>query len=346
MSRRALIEACLIGGAIGDSIGLPYEGLSARRAQRWSAQGLRQCFVAGRGMISDDTDHTVFVAQALLRSRGDVEAFRRVLAWRLRLWLLTLPAGIGLGTLRGIARLWLGLRHSGVRSAGNGAAMRSALIGACLSDDRAARRTHVSTSALLTHADPRAIDGALAVAEVAARIAGGDWHLRPEPAAFAQAVATAGDDAAWRALEPDLARACTAASPTRALCELWNLGHGVSGYVMHSVPFALAAWFEGHGDYAKTISLCVKAGGDVDTNAAIAGALAAMVTGTDAIPREWRERWVDWPHSPRYLLALATALDGDASGVSTRFSPGLWPRNLLFLVLVLAHALRRALPPY
>ena len=144
MERFDHLHACLLGGAVGDSLGLPLEALSARRAQRWSRGPLRQRFFFGRGMVSDDTDHTVFVAQALLRSQGDVDEFRRVLAWRLRLWLLSLPAGIGWGTLRGILKLWLGLRCSGVHSAGNGPAMRSALIGCHFATDTTARRAHVT----------------------------------------------------------------------------------------------------------------------------------------------------------------------------------------------------------
>lgn len=41
-----------------------------------------------------DTDHSVFVGQALARNPTDPERFARTLAWRLRLWWLCLPAGI------------------------------------------------------------------------------------------------------------------------------------------------------------------------------------------------------------------------------------------------------------
>lgn len=341
-----MITACLVGGAVGDSIGLPYEGLSARRARRWSRGELRQRFVFGRGMISDDTDHTVFVAQALLRCDGDVERFRRVLAWRLRLWLLCLPAGIGFGTLRGIGKLWLGLRESGVRSAGNGPAMRSALLGACIATDADMRRAFVTASARLTHTDARAIAGALAVADVAAKIASGQWRARPDAATFARTVAQAGDDVQWRALEPVLAAACASVAPVAALVAALHLERGVSGYVMHSAPFALVAWYDAFGDYARTLRLCVDAGGDVDTNAAIAGALAAMSVGIDRVPRIWSDGIADQPHGVAYLDALGAALGGERNDVPTRFSWRLLPRNLVFLALVLAHGVRRLLPPY
>lgn len=44
---------------------------------------------------------------------------------------LGLPAGIGLTTLKGIGKMWLGVKptRSGVFSAGNGPAMRSSILG-------------------------------------------------------------------------------------------------------------------------------------------------------------------------------------------------------------------------
>lgn len=345
MDRVAQLHACLLGGAIGDSLGLPFEGLSARRAQRWSRDALRQRFFFGRGMVSDDTDHTVFVAQALLRSAGDIDVFRRVLAWRLRAWLLTLPAGIGLGTLRGILKLWLGL-PPGVRSAGNGPAMRAALIGCRFADNGTARRAHVAASTLLTHSDPRALAGALAIAEAAARISGGQWRQRPDPAEFAQVLAGVSEDAQWCALQPLLAAACTSTQPTQLLRERMGLQRGVPGFVLYSVPFALLAWYEAHGDYAHTLRLCVDAGGDVDTNAAMAGALAALVCGADGIPQAWRDRLMDWPHGTDYLRQLAAALADPQYPCATHFRAGLFLRSPLFLCVVLLHGLRRLLPPY
>ena len=94
----------LLGGAVGDAIGLPAEGLSAERiARRWPGE-MKHRFVFGRGMISDDTEHAVMTAQALIVAAGHVENFRRCLAWKLRWWFLGLPAGVGLATARACVR--------------------------------------------------------------------------------------------------------------------------------------------------------------------------------------------------------------------------------------------------
>ena len=75
-------------------------------------------------MISDDTEHTLMVAQSLLKHPDDADAFARSLAWRLRWWVLGLPAGVGLATARACLKLWLGFspERSGIWSAGNGPA--------------------------------------------------------------------------------------------------------------------------------------------------------------------------------------------------------------------------------
>ena len=122
------LQGLLIGTAVGDALGLPAEGLSRRRVQRLYQGHWRHRLIFGRGMISDDTEHTIFVAQGLLRHPDSPERFARCLGWSLRGWLLSLPAGIGFATLRAILKLWLGFppNHSGVYSAGNGGSRSSA----------------------------------------------------------------------------------------------------------------------------------------------------------------------------------------------------------------------------
>ena len=96
----AKTRGCLLGLAAGDALGLPGEGLSRMRARRWFASPWRHHFLFGRGMISDDTEHAVFVAQSLLEEDGDARRFASRLAGRLKWWFACLPAGVGLATLR------------------------------------------------------------------------------------------------------------------------------------------------------------------------------------------------------------------------------------------------------
>src|SRR5215470_14423473 len=164
-TRMGRFTGLLLGTAVGDSLGLPREGLGARRARRLYAGPLRQRLVGRWGMLSDDTEHACMTAQALLVEAHDPARFARVLAWKLRWWLAALPPAIGLGTLRALLRLWVGFSpsRSGVRSAGNGAVMRAPIIGAWF-DDPERIAPFVAASTAITHRDPRAHAGALAVA--------------------------------------------------------------------------------------------------------------------------------------------------------------------------------------
>jgi ADP-ribosylglycohydrolase len=122
LTRVERLTGLLLGTAVGDAIGLPLEGLSARRARRVFPGPLRHRLLLGRGMISDDTEHAAMTAHALCVSGGRAGAFERALAWQLRAWFLALPAALGWGTLRACVRLCLGFppSRSGVASAGNG----------------------------------------------------------------------------------------------------------------------------------------------------------------------------------------------------------------------------------
>lgn len=337
---------CLLGAAVGDAIGLPYEGLSTRRARRMARLPLRHRFLFGHGMVSDDTDHSIFVAQSLIRSRGNAEKFRRYLAWRLRFWLLCLPAGIGFATLRGILKLWLGFSNSGVYSAGNGPAMRSAIIGAAFPEDAPTRQAHVAASTRLTHTDPKALAGALAIAEVAARLASRQWQERPPLPDFIQVLQEISAEPAWNEAICSLHAALKTADPLAAAQQRFGNRNGISGYVLHSVPFALAAWYHHFGDYRATIEAITQAGGDVDTVAAMAGALAGITAGDSGIPGEWVDKLADWPHSAAYLRSLGQNLADPGQSARTSFSPWLFPRGIIFTLIVLAHGFRRLLPPY
>jgi hypothetical protein len=156
---REAFAGTLLGTAVGDALGLPAEGMSRQRIERrWHGQW-RHRFLFGHGMVSDDTEHTLFVAQALLAHPNDPAAFQRCLAWKLRLWLLGIPAGIGFATLRAILKLWLGFppARSGVHSAGNGPAMLSAIIGAYFFDEPEKRREFVAAATSLTQLAERLV---------------------------------------------------------------------------------------------------------------------------------------------------------------------------------------------
>jgi ADP-ribosylglycohydrolase len=350
------IAGVILGTLAGDALGLPREGMSGRRAaQVFGGAPLRHRFLFGRGMMSDDTEHTCLTAQAMLAHPDDPAAFARSLAWKMRFWLLGLPAGVGYGTLRAILKLWVGFppSKSGVKSAGNGPAMRAPVIGACLSENIDRLREFVQASARITHSDPRACEGALAVALCAAYAVSRDADEIEVDALLSHVTGKLTDPELIDLLQK--AGAQLAAGETVAdFAESLGLNKGVSGYIYHTVPVAIFAWLRHRDSFREALESVILLGGDTDTTGAIIGALAGAALGASAVPAEWLDRIFEWPRSVRWMRRLAenlAAFFSDAEeGAKPRpvhvFWPGLIPRNLLFMLVVLAHGFRQLLPPY
>lgn len=83
------------GCAIGDSLGLPFENLSSRRVEKMmEGKRFRHRFFLNRGLVSDDTEHSLLVAKSILEHFPDEEAFQQALAKELRWWLAGMPPGL------------------------------------------------------------------------------------------------------------------------------------------------------------------------------------------------------------------------------------------------------------
>lgn len=348
MTRSDSIAGCLLGTAVGDAVGLACEGLPPKRQARLfpALDGPR---LLGRGgMVSDDTEHTCLVAQALIESAGDMAHFRRALARRLRGWLFLVPAGVGWATLRATLKLCVGVLpdRSGVWSAGNGPAMRSALLGVCFGDDPARLAELVRASARLTHTDPRAEAGAWVVAMGAWQASQGTPDL---PTAFQ--AATAHTEPELAALIAEVVTSVRAGEPTALFAEAHGRTGGVSGYVYQTIPVALHAWLSFPADCRAAVLAVVRCGGDTDTTGAITGALVGAGVGSAGIPADWLSALREWPRTADWMTRLAATLASAIITGQPQKPPGLpflplLVRNVFFAAVVLAHGFRRLLPPY
>lgn len=345
------LTGVLLGTAVGDALGLPCEGLSRRRAMRLYGRPDRYRLLFGRGMVSDDTEHACLVAQALIASAGEADSFERDLARRMKTWLLGLPCGLGRATLLATLRLCCGVspRKSGIPSAGNGPAMRAPILGVAVSNANQLREL-VRVSTRMTHADPRAEAGALAVAWAAR--AACDKHSSLGPEFIDDVCSLLSDDESElvQLLKRIPASLIAGHSATEYAAEI-GLPQRVTGYINHTVPVALYAWLRHPADYRQAVTEVIACGGDTDTTAAITGGLVGAGVGPDGIPREWRRRLCEWPCSPSWMQRLALQL---ARTMETQHSetplkvryPLVLARNLAFLAIVLTHGFRRLLPPY
>ena len=85
------IHGYLAGGAIGDSFGFPYEGLTKKRAVKLLGYPFPNKLLFGYGMLSDDTEHACMTAISLIQSSGQSRLFEKALINQLRSWFLCLP---------------------------------------------------------------------------------------------------------------------------------------------------------------------------------------------------------------------------------------------------------------
>ncbi len=353
-TREDAIIGCLLGTAVGDSVGLSCEGMSKRRQRQVYPEINGHHFVFRKGMISDDTEHACMVAQALIVSGGDVETFAKSLAWRFRFWLLGLPAGIGFATLRAVLKLWLGFpsHRSGVFSAGNGPAMRSAILEVCYGHDTKQLRELVRVSTRMTHTDPKAEFGALAVA-LAAFMAGRGSEKEVAPNEYYHTVqrVLGTDENDFLHIIQRTVTSVEARQSTESFAGKLGLSEGISGYVYHTVPVVLHAWLRHQGDYRSAIIDIVRCGGDTDTTAAIVGGIIGARVGTSGIPQEWIGGLWEWPRSVRWMEQVGKRLaevcsQGTRGGAVPVPVYGLLARNFVFMLVVLFHGFRRLLPPY
>lgn len=325
------LKGCLWACAVGDALGLPMEGLApATVARRFGALD-RFHLLGPLGFVSDDTEQTALLAQALAEGADDdavVRRFRRHLRW----WFARLPFGIGLATLRACAKLWLGLSRSGVGSGGNGAAMRATVLGAAVGD-RARRLALGRRLAEVTHTHPLAVEGALFVAEVAALCA------RAAPGATRGALVR---EAARVLAEPPLVKAVEAAlqapdDPDEAARLL-----GSTGFVVHSIGLSTWAFARGAGVH-DTLQRAIRAGGDTDTHAAIVGGWTGALHGAGAVPEGLVARLARGPFGARHLEGLARAL-AEGAPLPRWSALAAMARNLALYPVVIAHGLRRLVP--
>jgi len=315
---RSRARGALYGLAIGDALGMPTQMLSRREiGRRWG--GLLHGFepapeghpiAAGMpaGAVTDDTEQAVLLGRLLVRGNGAVDP--RELAEALVAWEQDMAARgsqdlLGPSTKHAVAVLLAGapLDEAGSSGATNGAAMRIAPVGIAAALDlpdpapASAPATQLSLSTLVdrvvaasmvTHNTGLALAGAAAVAAaVSAGISGAQ-------VAGATAIATAAARLAagrghWVAGADVAARIwwATALVAGRDQADAAGLIYtlvGTSLATQESVPAAFAVLAAVPDDPWQACLLAASLGGDCDTIAAMAGAVAGACHGVGAFP--------------------------------------------------------------
>jgi ADP-ribosyl-[dinitrogen reductase] hydrolase len=228
--------------------------------------------------------------------------------------------------------------------------MRAGLLGPVAGDDDDLLRRLVNRCTRITHIDPLAEQGALLIA-LAARHAGRTRSAGPNAAAFLDEACVAVTDDRFRNAIESIRASLRQGQTADGFASTMGLSAGVSGYIMHTVPVCLFCWLRYCRSFREGVEAVVRLGGDTDTTGAITGGLLGGSLGPTAIPPEWLAHLKDWPRSVRWMSLLAQRLSdlrntSRSEGPLPLFWPGLPARNSVFLAVVLAHGVRRLLPPY
>jgi ADP-ribosylglycohydrolase len=270
----------LLGTAIGDALGVPfetklvnYEPLMAWDGKTFLGSPYHKLLP---GQFSDDTQMSLEVAESLIANKGfDPDD----LAKRYTEWMTSGRArGWGRTTLAAIQNLVNGVHWSAsgiAGSLGNGTAMRAAPFGVWFRNDLHSLVEIVKIDSAITHVSEDAQAGAIAIALAAAYAVNNDtdnllekiWAHLPD-SKVKNSIYSLGSLVEAEHI-----------SPASALSIL-----GTKANVKETVPSALYCFLR-FDNYHEGVEAAIRAGGDTDTTAAIVGSLFGAKLGMKAIDK-------------------------------------------------------------
>lgn len=310
----------MLGAACGDALGVPYE---------MAAPPVGEAVMKGGGLgpydpgeWSDDTQMTLCVAGVAADGvdLSSPEALDHV-ARAFESWLAEGATDVGAQTRTILTRAGMleGRPHERLRqasealhaqtglTAGNGALMRTSIVGISRAADREATARAAQAVAALTHTDPLAADSSVLWSE-AIRIAVNEGRL--DLAGGLDLVTEANRDS-WRTWIEEAAG--------RDPKDFANNGYTVTA--LQAAWAAITSTDRGDGSamhLQRGLQAAVRAGWDTDTVAAIAGALLGARYGASAVPTQWRRMVHGWPGLRAHDLVeigVSTFLGGRRQGV-------------------------------
>lgn len=264
----------LLGTAIGDALGVPFETKLANYEPLLAWDG--KSFLGSEhhkltpGQYSDDTQFSLAIAESLIENRGfdpDDLAARYV-----ELFASKSIRGYGKTTLMAIQNLQSGKHwsESGIAgSYGNGTAMRSAPFGVYFRNDLQSLINICKIDSAITHASEEAEAGSIAIALTAAYALNDDldglleklWEVLPDSKVKSSVYSL------------DSLVDSKYITPFEALRVL-----GTKADVRQTVPAVLYCFLK-FNSYQEAVVAAIRAGGDTDTTAAIVGALFGAKLG-------------------------------------------------------------------
>ncbi len=293
----------LLGTAIGDTLGIPFEGKIREQIVRYF-DDFDEFIDKNHNIFrtySDDTQLTIHTAKAIIRAGGIEE---EILIDEFIKWLNDPPIGPGFGCLSSIQKLSRGIhwKEAASDSGGNGTAMRISPVGLFYSKDIEQLKKAASFNSNITHNHPAAEAGARIVAAAISFLLDKDPNEGFSIGEFFQAliyVITDKKDPIWEEFTNILKdlRTNLDLSYIEGVKKYAQIGVKppfyikrleskcfVHPYTISTVVCSLFIFLKNLDSFQNCIYKLPTAGGDTDTCGAIDGSIAGTYFGFKKIP--------------------------------------------------------------
>jgi ADP-ribosylglycohydrolase len=282
-------RGCLYGVAVGDALGMPTEGYTAKeirskfgivRDMMPAPEGhFHSGLLAGR--FTDDTEETLMLAESLIEASGfsATNFAEKLITWG-KSWTMDerLCRGVGFATRSSVESMIAGTswKESGLSTPTCGSAMRAASIGLLYNGDLGLVSKYAELQSLPTHCGIASRAGAVAVATGVALCLKGfgkEMALRTAASAAQRLDIDFAERLLWVLSLKDL-------KPEDALGTIQN-----SPLARETVPAAFYCFIK--FDPEEALIWAASSGGDTDSIASIAGSLFGATYGTSWLPDRW-----------------------------------------------------------
>lgn len=298
----------LYGMATGDALGVPSSTYAQQAVKdRWGwidtflppdpghifHDGLKA------GEYTDDTEQALALLHSFLRNKKVVphDVVEEIIKWADRV-AGKYASPLGPSTERALKAIRAGadITKSGLHGNTNGSAMRISPVGIIHGIRQSTCEEMVKDvylTCMPTHNTDVCVSSAAAIAWGIAVCMKGETDLETivdETIRAAELGQQYGNKLCAPSVAKRIRHACgivkQAENAQAAMKDLYDMYAGMD-LAADSIPVAVALFVLGEGDVKRVNEYCVNFGGDCDTNAAMAGAMAGAYSGIDTIPKEW-----------------------------------------------------------
>jgi ADP-ribosylglycohydrolase len=315
MILRDKIKGTLYGQAIGDALGVAVEFRSAAGVRQKygddNAIGYekvqRTTCTWEAGEFTDDPEQALCILDAFIADGGELKP--TTLAEKFVDWAETNGRGMGNHTWNVLSTpmytldplavskdIW---ERSGKKAAANGAVMRTSAVALLARNDLNQTEALASLAAMVTHFDPRCVASAVAISTALAALIDGS-----HPHAALNIGILRG-----RAIHEDVAKYAAMSLDELALDEgLRGVGYTKGAPIGYTFKCMGAGFWalRQPGGFREVLEQVIRAGGDTDTNGAVAGAMLGAFQGFHNLPADLVEGLYDREALDSRLRALET----------------------------------------